>query len=378
MHLTYRNVNAAFRGLVTAFAAGSRETFPVRRSPSRYGDVLMVDEPVIVTYERPTERVLFNAARDANPVFHLYESLWMLAGRNDVAPLAYYNSRMPEFSDDSRTFRGAYGVRWRSHFGYDQLDWAVDELAANPTSRRVVVSMWDAGRTRAYTGEAEEGSGDFHAATHGSKDVPCNLSVCLSVRNTDPTGLTTAGNVLDVTVFNRSNDLIWGMLGANVVQFSILQEYLATRLGVGVGRYHQVTNNLHVYTANWKPDEWLADETPDYYTNPNPSGLPADEQGRSWGRDFGERFPLVRDPAAFKKELPEFVDRHRNGDQLGGYYAEPFLCDVAQPACVAFHHHKRGNYPDALKVAGRIKADDWRVAAIAWIERRRAKKEAKT
>jgi hypothetical protein len=38
-----------------------------------------------------------------------------------------------------------------------------------------------------------------------------------------------------MTVTNRSNDLCWGMLGANYVHFTILQEYLAARLGV-VGR----------------------------------------------------------------------------------------------------------------------------------------------
>lgn len=36
-------------------------------------------------------------------------------------------------------------MRWRKFFGYDQLDWIVEELTANPDTRRCVLSMWDPG-----------------------------------------------------------------------------------------------------------------------------------------------------------------------------------------------------------------------------------------
>ncbi len=39
----------------------------------------------------------------------------------------------------------AYGYRWRRHFGRDQLREAVNTLAEEPTSRRVVVAAWDPG-----------------------------------------------------------------------------------------------------------------------------------------------------------------------------------------------------------------------------------------
>src|SRR3990170_4411256 len=100
MHLKYRNCNDAFRGIVSGIHSGVIRTNAV---PSRVGECLMVEEPVIVSYDQPRERVLFNQARDANPFFHLYESLWMLAGRNDVASLAYYNSKISQYSDDEKT-----------------------------------------------------------------------------------------------------------------------------------------------------------------------------------------------------------------------------------------------------------------------------------
>ncbi len=77
MHLYYRGVNQAFKELVRAIWLGSREDGPfqgqihVRKDQSRNGPVLVIDEPVIITYEKPQERVLFNKERDANPFFHL-------------------------------------------------------------------------------------------------------------------------------------------------------------------------------------------------------------------------------------------------------------------------------------------------------------------
>ena len=67
----------------------------------------------------------------------------MLAGRNVVALVKQFNTRMAEFSDDGETFNGAYGYRWLSTFDYDQLKIVVDELKKDPDSRRCVVSMWD-------------------------------------------------------------------------------------------------------------------------------------------------------------------------------------------------------------------------------------------
>ena len=94
--------------------------------------------------------VLFNSARDCNPWFHLYESLWMLAGRNDVASIAYYAKNMANYSDDGKTLNGAYGFRWRHMVargqpwkGVDQLDILVNHLKADPTSRRAVLQMWN-------------------------------------------------------------------------------------------------------------------------------------------------------------------------------------------------------------------------------------------
>jgi Thymidylate synthase len=189
---------------------------------SRNGDVRVAPWPVTTVYDKPWERVLFWPDRDANPFFHLYESLWMLAGRNDVSVLTEYAANMINYSDDGKTLHGAYGYRWRHYFGKDQLHTIARILRENPDDRRCVLQMWD----------TEEDLG------RKGNDVPCNL---IATFQRDGNGL------LDMSVFCRSNDIIWGAYGANAVHFAFLQEYLSIAIGCGIGAYSQISVNWHAY-----------------------------------------------------------------------------------------------------------------------------------
>jgi thymidylate synthase len=376
MHLTFRNVNDAFCGLVAGIHNGNIKTV---RNPSRVGDVMQIPDPCIITFTNPRERVLFNQARDCNPFFHLYESLWMLAGRQDIAPLQYYSSgyaAQVQDGDDPNA-NGAYGYRWRRapmcvgrsssgvhkwEYTEDQLMTIVDHLKRKPESRRVVLQMWNVE--------------DDLLKIDTSKDVCCNTAAYFSLRevNRVPTGPDdfergpTTAKVLDMTVTNRSNDLIWGMLGANVVHFSFLQEYLAACIGVGVGVYNQFSNNLHAYVSTperperWCPEKWLADETP------------VEGQYR--------RIDLVKNPATFDRECGWLVELHSGDEKEDGmekalHLTEPFLKSVAQPMMLAFHCHKQRKYDLALVRMGFVLADDWRIAGTNWILKRKAAWEAK-
>lgn len=70
-----------------------------------------------------------------------------------------------------------------------------------------------------------------------SKDIPCNLGVLFRVND----------NNLDMTVTNRSNDIIWGLYGSNHVQFSMLHIAFAESLGWELGTYTHVSNSFHAY-----------------------------------------------------------------------------------------------------------------------------------
>lgn len=374
MHLKFRNVNDAFEFLVKGF---HEATLPIERKPSRAGEVLQIVEPVLLTYEQPRERVLLNPIRDCNCFFTMYESLWMLAGRNDVAPLKYYSSKIGDVaSDDGETFNGAYGYRWRHNFdkppgsrtagefeGTDQLDILINHLKNKPDSRRAVLQMWNVQ--------------DDLTKIDSSKDVCCNLSVLFALRQgeqkTGPGIYQRENNslpemmkggqgftyYLDITVTNRSNDLVWGCLGANYVHFSFLQEYVADCLGVKVGLYHQFTNNLHVYTdANSKFEEnaekWLSFKPGvGRYTPPSC------------------KHPLVTSKAQFDKEVREFVASNFNCQgTIAPAYNEPFLARVAQPMMNAFHCYKGKRIGKAYVWVKEIEDAAWRLAANEWITKR--------
>lgn len=395
MEFRFRDVNEAFYRLVSGISSGS---IPTKKSTSRNGDVLHIPEPVMITYDRPRQRVLFNIARDCNPFFHLFESLWMLAGHDDVEPLAYYASNMTNFSDDKRTLNGAYGYRWRSKMRHvtgsqpvyddwiatDQLSILVSHLHNVPDSRRAVLSMWNVeddllkiggnvvGATTGGFNPNADGPKAGVILGKGSKDVCCNLCVCFSLSVAEE--IKTIGGVrpgyeswpehpincrLDMTVFNRSNDLIWGTLGANVVHFSMLQEYMACCLGVEVGVYHQISNNQHVYLNNFKPDEWLKG-TPcssDYVLPTYPKS----------------DLLLVEDKNQFDEEVKTFVETYWGHARAGMYreYKEPFLRNVARPMCLAFSAHKNyRDYASAFRYLSMVRAADWRAAGVAWIGKR--------
>ena len=73
-----RNVNDAWPQAIhlVADAGVMQET--------RAGSAMVVPHPVATVYAKPAERVLFDPVRDANPIFHHFEALWMLAGRDDA------------------------------------------------------------------------------------------------------------------------------------------------------------------------------------------------------------------------------------------------------------------------------------------------------
>jgi thymidylate synthase len=296
---------------------------------SRNGPVRKFPHPVIIAYDQPQERVLFNAERDANPFFHLVESLWMLAGRSDLATLTPYVKRMAEFSDDGgKTQPGAYGYRWRRHFDRDQLPWAINRLRNNPNDRRVVIQMYDADR-------------DQEATDKEGRDIPCNLTALLGVNN----------GKLDLTVYNRSNDAIWGALGANAVHFSVLQEYLASKIGLPIGRYYQISNNLHGYDATINKG---TAEGPDFYESGEVRPTPmfnGDELGIEFDHDLAMFFD---DPA-------------RAGIR------NDFLRKIACPMVMAHRAYKDGD-PDAAReiIATQMPNDnDWRKGAEIWLSNRK-------
>lgn len=335
--LTVRNVHSGFpRALEFMRDVGERRG-------SRNGDVFVAPWPVTTVYEKPCERVMFWPQRDANPFFHFYEALWMLAGRNDVAPLERYVKNSINYSDDGTTLHGAYGYRWRQHFRRDQLAPIAEELKRDPTSRRCILQMWDCTEDLARNG----------------KDLPCN-TVASFQRGTD--------GALNLVVFCRSNDIIWGCYGANAVQFSMLLEYMATWIGCPVGTYTQVSVNWHAYdSAPWhnvseiRPDR--ANYTPDPYADRHVYSTPMCGPIVELDKEIEQLLKFADDDS--EKDI-----NHVKAMVGGSQWAYQGFVLLAAHKIFKKEEAPR-KYQDAMKLLGEADSRmDWIVAARDWIQRR--------
>jgi len=188
---------------------------------TRNGEAIVLPAPTFLTIQFPEERLLNCPVRHANPFFHCMEFVWMMAGSNDAGWISQFNKRISSYADDG-VLRGAYGWRWANPIF--QITQQIELLKKDPGTRQAVLSMWDP----VYDG-----------ACALTSDRPCNTHIYFRVDETDS---------LNMTVCNRSNDFVWGMLGANVVHMTLLQELMASAAGFQLGMFHVFSNNCHLYT----------------------------------------------------------------------------------------------------------------------------------
>lgn len=345
-----RNINEAFHLTLMSL----REEGITAQS--RNGPVVSFPTPVSIEYTHSDERILFLPERKTNPTFAIVETIWMLAGRNDLSLLTPFNQNMAKYSDDGQTVRGsAYGARWRNWFGRDQLRAVVAELQ-DPTSRRAVLTMWDA-------------ESDLN---RNSKDLPCNLQILFRVIDDE----------LCMTVTNRSNDMIYGAFNTNVVHFSILHEVIAGALKLGIGSYWQISNNFHLYTDDPLSKFFFED----YQIN---------LQEDAYGLGVCQSYPLAEEIVNFTKFLEEcefFCDRlgvalartaTHSGEDVSNYLhastteiTSGFLRECVVPMVRSYvrwkySSHNANDLEEANVLADSIDAQDLYLTMTDWLSRRK-------
>lgn len=322
--LKVRNVNQA---LTEGFWLLKTQNIGKQPEPSRNGPVWVADGPVITEYTHPTERVLFNPDRDANPVFHLMEAIWMLTGDSRSEWITQFNSRFYQYAEDDGVIHGAYGGRWRGGVctGKDQVMEVINILKSNPESRQAVIQMWDA---TLDLGERK-------------RDIPCNTHIYFDCR----------GGVLNMTVCCRSNDALWGAYGANAVHMSFLQELIAAGVGIRVGVYRQMSNNFHAYANNEQVKNFMAyppayDEF-NYYTTESVHATPLIVPGENIEDFLDDCFAVL----------------------LGHPTVTEFITTVASPLRDIYLMRKEGKPYDHL-TKSLDQSNDWVTATRQWIQRR--------
>ncbi len=198
----------------------------------------------------PQRREVLSLNRKANVFAQIAETMWVLAGRNDIEWLDAYLPRAKDYSDDGETWRGGYGPRIRDWQAIDehginphtdQLAHVVDLLRADPLSRRAVIGIYNP-----------------HTDTQPGKDIPCNDFLQFQSRN----------GALHLTVTVRSNDIMWGWSGINAFEWSTLQEIVAHLLGIAVGTLTFNIGSLHLYDRHWNKASRLDHEDLPYAITP--------------------------------------------------------------------------------------------------------------
>lgn len=203
--------------------------------------------------EQACERWVLCREPALNPAFAIAEVVWILTGRDDSHFPNFWNPSLPRYTGTGPTYHGAYGKRLSTAFDIDQLAGAFEALRANPGTRQVVLQIWDPRRDLPRRDGSER-----------APDVPCNVCSMLKVRD----------GRLEWTQVMRSNDIFRG-LPHNIVQFTYLQELMATWLELEVGQYTHFSDSLHVYEADFGTLAGLNDIEP--APNSDCWSLPYDE-----------------------------------------------------------------------------------------------------
>ncbi len=165
------------------------------------------------------------------------EQIWFIAGCQKPEDfLEKFAKLWTSFTDDQGIVTAAYGYRWRTHFGRDQLGELITLLERDPSSRQGVVMAWD---------PAIDGLGGPK-----QKNVPCPFTFTVQVLN----GRLNLHNIM------RANDAIVG-LPYDVAGFALLQCLLAQRLNLLPGVYTHSISYPEIYDVHYAAAEELMKRT---------------------------------------------------------------------------------------------------------------------
>lgn len=163
----------------------------------------------------------------------LHELLWYLSGEDHIRNLRQKTKIWDAWADKDGNLETAYGRYWR-RFPHpyrdaagnwqvrevDQIQFVIDTLRKEPTSRRMVVTAWEPG----------------NATT--SKLPPCHYSFVFNVQ----------GHRLNCHLTQRSGDIALG-IPFNLACYATLTQMLAQETGLEVGHFSHTIVDAHIYTA---------------------------------------------------------------------------------------------------------------------------------
>ena len=169
----------------------------------------------------------------------IYELLWFLRGDTNVKYLRDHGVTIwDEWADQRGELGPIYGKQWRNwptadgrHI--DQLSQVVQQLKANPNSRRILVSAWNVGEL------------DQMAL------LPCHALFQFYV----------ADRMLSCQLYQRSADALLGV-PFNIASYALLTHMLAQQCDLEVGDFVWTGGDCHLYSNHLEQADLQLARTP--------------------------------------------------------------------------------------------------------------------
>jgi len=169
----------------------------------------------------------------------VHELLWFLKGNGNIRYLQENGvSIWNEWADAKGELGPVYGVQWR-HWPrpgggtVDQIARVVDEIRANPDSRRLVVSAWNVGELERMA------------------LPPCHLLFQFYV----------ARGRLSCQLYQRSADIFLGV-PFNIASYALLTMMVAQVTGLEPGDFVHTFGDAHLYTNHFEQAELQLSRVP--------------------------------------------------------------------------------------------------------------------
>jgi len=153
------------------------------------------------------------------------ELLWMLRGCTNNHELVAKGVHIWDaWSDMFGNLGPIYGAQWRSWKGsdgevIDQISWVINEIKANPNSRRLVVSAWNV------------------ADLPKMALAPCHCLFQFFVSK----------GKLSCQLYQRSADMFLGV-PFNIASYALLTHMVAQQCGLQVGQFVWTGGDCHIYS----------------------------------------------------------------------------------------------------------------------------------
>lgn len=202
------NINELYKGLIQYVHAFSDYTSKPR------GMEVSECLNVVSVLTNPLDCLTTIANRKLNYRFSIIEKMEYLYGKHDPERIIAYNKNMASFKGAYGYFDGNYAERFNYWLQHIYL-----LLKNDNDTRQAVISIY--------------GMQDRHQ----SKDIPCTVILHFLLR----------GGKLNLTVYMRSNDLLWGF-PYDVNAFCFIQEVMASWLNVQIGEYTHIVGSMHIYS----------------------------------------------------------------------------------------------------------------------------------